>query len=918
MSAKPEEIAPATGSVAGKSLYLISFTLLILIVVNRVKVWWRLRHFNGPWLASISSFPAAKYATSGKMWWHYTEVNKKYGDLARIGSNDLICSDPEVIRYMSSARSGWHRSDWYDSMSLDPYCNNVINTKDPVAHDKMRTKLVQGYAGKENPTLEADIDKQVASLVSLIKRKYIFSPASNPTYIDFGKAAQYFTLDVITALGFGFPFGYLERDEDVHEYVKTTETIIPVLVLSCCYPLMNKILGHPWVRAITGPHTEDKVGLGKLMGLAREVVGERFGPEAKDKRDMLGSFVRHGLPRREAESEVLLQLAAGSDTTATAVRATLLHLLTTPGALFKLREEIDAGIREGRISSPITNAEARELSYLQAVIKEGLRMQPPFIGLLAKEVPPQGEVIKGKFVPGGTKIGHSIYAAERSEEVFGKDADAFRPERWLEEPDEKKLRLMEDTQQLVFGYGRWGCLGKSIALVELNKVFVELTAPVVATSEFKLPIPTATESQAPPFQQSIRDSEKLFSAENELAGHNHTKAWAMCSSPMGDLVASGVSFHPGDMVEYTIAATSRTHIGVQPFHDTAGAFILPASGGLCPVEDLSAETLIYCAQTWLEELPEESRAEHSVRSTILEQFWRALGLSNEHDDGLIAQYPKVNVDGLNLEERTSLAQALRRAVYSNDKSILKQRYGRLLTLFFDPKGTTQSDDAPAIQKLVTEVLRVPRSSYNDSEASRKIRTVYSSMLPWLSDAEAGGMYDGAVETSTDKHVERCEICDDSIGFESFAWARCGQGHEFGEFTKEQGIFNLGSLRLMRVPAVRCSLTFLAIQAPGISKLCGICGKRYLNEESVVRTDKLAGADTSQQDVAMPDVDGGQQGDILPWAETNVTSEGSSKQGAGTGQGQATTVDCGRSPITLARMLFAACDVCIYCGGKFVG
>ncbi|KAL1646365.1 hypothetical protein SLS58_003325 [Diplodia intermedia] len=1278
MSAKPEEIAPATGSVAGKSLYLIPFTLLILIVVNRVKVWWRLRHFKGPWLASISSFPAAKYATSGKMWWHYTEVNKKYGDLARIGSNDLICSDPEVIRYMSSARSGWHRSDWYDSMSLDPYCNNVINTKDPVAHDKMRTKLVQGYAGKENPTLEADIDKQVASLVSLIKRKYIFSPASNPTYIDFGKAAQYFTLDVITALGFGFPFGYLERDEDVHEYVKTTETVIPVLVLSCCYPLMNKILGHPWVRAITGPHTEDKVGLGKLMGVAREVVGERFGPEAKEKRDMLGSFIRHGLPRREAESEVLLQLAAGSDTTATAVRATLLHLLTTPGALFKLREEIDAGIREGRISSPITNVEARELSYLQAVIKEGLRMQPPFIGLLAKEVPPQGEVIKGKFVPGGTKIGHSIYAAERSEEVFGKDADAFRPERWLEEPDEQKLRLMEDTQQLVFGYGRWGCLGKSIALVELNKVFVEipvlsadsndvdtglqgtqhwinvhirtnlfsstevppidplplransigeeislsdtasiewsppglakhsrcalavlttnlnlslwvsdsdpkvtrswkralvlnheveryfqkvyaqeefrldldwetrrrlrrrirsfawspqlrpslpaehsvqegqfpvncsfiavsndnndvailrvdspysffsppsaqwsaraeahfslepkldlhpvprpflltetmseqryignlawspwttdphgvpeailayttnhsihlrrvriapfssdvsldqtdifsdpsigtrnvhllrwmprahddvfylvafsqagafcyevpcrdpskttatthdldkrwdtiaasylttksvkigcafnglsktepgvqfisqLTAPVVATSEFKLPIPPTTESQAPPFQQSIRDSEKLFSAENELAGHTHTKAWAMCSSPMGDLVASGVSFHPGDMVEYTIAATSRTHIGVQPFHDTA---------------DLSAETLIYCAQTWLEELPEESRAEHSVRSTILEQFWRALGLSNEHGDGLVAQYPKVNVDGLNLEERTSLAQALRRAVYSNDKSILKQRYGRLLTLFFDPKGTTQSDDAPAIQKLVTEVLRVPKSSYNDSEASRKIRTVYSSMLPWLSDAEASGMYDGAVETSTDKHVERCEICDDSIGFESFAWARCGQGHEFGEFTKEQGIVNLGSSRLMRVPAVRCSLTFLAIQAPGISKLCGICGKRYLNEESVVRTDKLAGADTSQQDVAMPDVDGGQQGDNLPWAETNVTSEGSSKQGAGTGQGQAATVDCGRSPITLARMLFAACDVCIYCGGKFVG
>ncbi|OJD37098.1 cytochrome p450 [Diplodia corticola] len=469
-----EEIALATGSVAGKSLYLIPFTLLVLFAINRVKVWWRLRHFKGPWLAYVSSFPAAQYATSGKMWWHYTEVNRKYGELARIGSNDLVCSDPEVIRYMSSVRSGWHRSDWYDSMSFDPYCNNVINTKDPVAHDKMRAKLVQGYAGKENSTLEADIDRQVASFVSLIKRKYIFSPSSNPRYLDFGMAAQYFTLDVITSLGFGFPFGYLKRDEDVHEYVKTTKAVIPVLVLSCCYPVMNKILGHPWVRAITGPHTGDEVGLGKLMGLAHEVVGKRFGPEAEDKQDMLGSFVRHGLPRREAESEVLLQLSAGSDTTATAVRATMLHLLTTPGALFKLRREIDRGTEGGRISTPITNAEAKELPYLQAVIKEGLRMQPPFIGLLAKEVPPQGEVINGMFVPGGTKIGHSIYAAERSEKVFGKDADAFRPERWLEEPDEKKLKLMEDTQQLVFGYGRWGCLGKSIALLELNKVFVEL------------------------------------------------------------------------------------------------------------------------------------------------------------------------------------------------------------------------------------------------------------------------------------------------------------------------------------------------------------------------------------------------------------------------------------------------------------
>lgn len=114
----------------------------------------------------------------------------------------------------------------------------------------------------------------------------------------------------------------------------------------------------------------------------------------------------------------------------------------------------------------------------------------------------------------------------------------------------------------------------------------QISAPVAATSGLKMPIERENESRAPLFQQSIRESEKLFSAENELSGHTLTKAWAMCSSPLGDLVASGVSFHPGDMVEYTIAATSRTHIGIQPFRDTSGAFLLPSSGGLCQVEGL--------------------------------------------------------------------------------------------------------------------------------------------------------------------------------------------------------------------------------------------------------------------------------------------------------------------------------------------
>lgn len=70
---------------------------------------------------------------------------------------------------------------------------------------------------------------------------------------------------------------------------------------------------------------------------------------------------------------------------------------------------------------------------------------------------------------------------------------------------------------------------------------------------------------------------------------------------------------------------------------------------------------------------------------------------------------------------------------------------------------------------------------------------------------------------------------------------------------------------------------------------------------------------------MRDADGGQETDIHPSTETVVTDvEGPAKQGKDTAQVAAAPDDDGRAPITLARILFAACDVCIYCGGKFVG
>jgi cytochrome P450 len=187
---------------------------------------------------------------------------------------------------------------------------------------------------------------------------------------------------------------------------------------------------------------------------------------------MMASFIRHGLSEEELAGESLLQVVAGSDTTAATIRVVMLNLITSPRYYRKLQAEIDSAIAAGKISSPVQDNEAKRLPYLQAVIKEGLRVNPPASGIASKQVPRGGDFINGIFVPGGTQIGSSCYGMHHSKKIFGEDADTFRPERWLEAQGDQ-LSEMTSTVDLVFHYGKTQCLGKQVAFTELNKVFVE-------------------------------------------------------------------------------------------------------------------------------------------------------------------------------------------------------------------------------------------------------------------------------------------------------------------------------------------------------------------------------------------------------------------------------------------------------------
>ncbi|KAH8193877.1 hypothetical protein TruAng_011957 [Truncatella angustata] len=447
--------------------FVVPITAILYYLATILTTWYRLRHIPGPRLASFSYIWLARTAMSGKQWWVYRDMCEKYGPLIRVGPNELSTDDPEVLRRINAARSSYGRDAWYIAARFDPYHDNVFTMLQADTHDRFKAKIAGAYAGKGIPALEEGIDDQIRTLVGLLHRTYLTKP------VDLAEITSFFSMDVITRSAFGQEFGYLKTDSDVYGFLGGVRDNWAALAVALDIPYIRKLLFSSWFLKYFGPKATDLTGLGKLMGVAEEVVSKRFAPDAEQERDMLGSFIDHGLTRQECMTEALFMIIAGFENTSCVIRTTMLYLMTSPRVMHKLKAAIAEVTQAGKASYPITYEQTRAIPYLQAVVYEGIRMRPPAPGLYPKSVPPEGDVIHGKFIPGGTAIGMNTGSLVRSKRLFGDDADFFRPERFME-VDEIKRAEMERNTEMVFGYGRWMCAGKVVAFMEIYKVLFEM------------------------------------------------------------------------------------------------------------------------------------------------------------------------------------------------------------------------------------------------------------------------------------------------------------------------------------------------------------------------------------------------------------------------------------------------------------
>ena len=355
-------------------------------------------------------------------------------------------------------------------------------------HDAERKKYQRAY----NMSTMTSYEHYVDDCVALFTQR-LHEMAKMGNFVDMAWWLQCFAFDVIGEITFSKRFGFLDQGEDVNGLV---QTVHGHLKQSSHLGIYNEFLGLLFAvvdllsklgfsggaeKMWFAQQTESMLNQRKVEVEKAAEAGHDLGEQDDGSpKDFLTKFMEAHQkdPNHVTKTNVLLVLqanvSAGSDTTSITLSAILYSLLHNPQTLHKLRQEIAGREQAGTLSDPVTFKESQSMEYLQAVIKEGLRLHPAVGTTLPRVVPEGGAVISGQYFPAGQVVGMNPYVAHYNKDVFGPDAAEFRPERWLKShTDEETLSKMEHSW-LAFGYGSRNCLGKNVSLLEIGKLVPQL------------------------------------------------------------------------------------------------------------------------------------------------------------------------------------------------------------------------------------------------------------------------------------------------------------------------------------------------------------------------------------------------------------------------------------------------------------
>ncbi|KAL0427256.1 UNVERIFIED_CONTAM: putative (S)-N-methylcoclaurine 3'-hydroxylase isozyme 2 [Sesamum latifolium] len=240
-------------------------------------------------------------------------------------------------------------------------------------------------------------------------------------------------------------------------FIKAMLTILGTPSLGDLFPTLDGLLGFLERRKATKLHQEFKSLWGEVIEERREAkcVGE------EPSQDLLDALIDNGFCNDDICALLMEMLAAGTFTSCATIEWLMAELIKNQGVLHKLRHEI-----ENMADGDIKNAFSCHMPYLQACLKETLRLHPPTLFVIPRRAL-ETCTVNNYVVPKDSVILINNWALARDTTIWDEPLK-FKPKRFLESKLELKGNLQFEF--IPFGAGRRACPGLNVAITHIQGI----------------------------------------------------------------------------------------------------------------------------------------------------------------------------------------------------------------------------------------------------------------------------------------------------------------------------------------------------------------------------------------------------------------------------------------------------------------
>ncbi|KAH7239518.1 cytochrome P450 [Fusarium tricinctum] len=332
-----------------------------------------LRKFPGPWLAATSNAWEIYHSLTNDRFRAIHKLHEKHGNVVRIGPNQVSIASPDAFHYVFVTKcSTFLKSDFYATIQpgIGPkYAGlfNYVNHKQAMAE---RRDLQPMFSPGSMKHYEAKFDEQLDILMEVIKQR---------GKVDLFVLFKFFMLDVIGDLALNKSFGQVTSGKE-HQYVVDFNNAFMLIGLK----LKDAYYGLERVFSYAKERVEDylKQDMSKKQG---SLLSGYLDPTTGEPKEGYSAWSialsGHGF------------IVAGSEATSITLTYVIWMLIKRPDVNNRLRLELSS-LGKSYYSTDLAN-----LPYLDAVIRETLRVYPPAPAPMPRVVPKTGFEFEGVSYP---------------------------------------------------------------------------------------------------------------------------------------------------------------------------------------------------------------------------------------------------------------------------------------------------------------------------------------------------------------------------------------------------------------------------------------------------------------------------------------------------------------------------------------